>query len=40
MMKHLEESTDIVNSNKRLLMAIGFNGLLLYLLVEGNIHLL
>lgn len=36
MIKHLEESTNVVNSNKRLLMAIGFNVLLLILFIFFN----
>lgn len=36
MMKHLEESTNVVNSNKKLLMAIGANGFLLILFVFFN----
>lgn len=36
MMKHLEESTNVVNSNKKLIMAIGANGFLLILFVFFN----
>ncbi|GAA0127126.1 MULTISPECIES: helix-turn-helix domain-containing protein [Clostridium] len=36
MMKHLEESTDVVSSNKKLLMAIGLNGVLLILFMFLN----
>lgn len=36
MMKHLEESTDVVNSNKKLLAAIGVNVFLLILFVFFN----
>ena len=36
MMKHLEESTDTVSSNKKLLLAIGLNGLLLLLFIFFN----
>lgn len=36
MIRHLEESTNVVNSNKKLLMAIGFNVLLLILFIFFN----
>lgn len=36
MIKHLEESTNIVNSNKKLLMAIGVNVLLMILFILFN----
>ena len=36
MMKHLDESTNTVNSNKKLLLAIGLNGLLLLIFVFFN----
>lgn len=36
MIKHLEESTNVVSSNKKLLMAIGLNGLLLILFIFFN----
>lgn len=36
MMKHLEESTDVVSSNKKLLTAIGVNAFLLVLFVFFN----
>lgn len=36
MMKHLEESTDVVSSNKKLLAAIGVNAFLLVLFVFFN----
>lgn len=36
MMKHLDESTNIVSSNKKLLLAIAMNGLLLILFIFFN----
>lgn len=36
MIKHLEESTNIVSSNKKLLMAIGVNVLLMILFILFN----
>lgn len=36
MMKHLEESTDVVSSNKKLLTAIGINAFLVVLFVFFN----
>jgi transcriptional regulator with XRE-family HTH domain len=36
MMKHLEESTNVVSSNKKLLMAIGLNVLLMILFIFFN----
>ena len=36
MMKHLEESTNTVNSNKKLLLAIALNGLLFLLFIFFN----
>lgn len=36
MMKHLEESTNVVSSNRKLLLAIGLNGILLVLLFFFN----
>lgn len=36
MIEHLEESTNTVNSNKKLLLAIGLNGLLLLLFILCN----